>query len=216
MNAFPSRLLSMDSSAVPLKSGTTQRSPRIVARRQRVREELIRTGSRLIAARGLAQVSVADILAEVGTSRRTFYGYFANKYELVASVLNPVFVAGAERLTDTSRQPPASSVLGIVDCYVALWNSHRDALNIIAALEPAVMPYIEEGHKQFGAALTKVLKRAEKAGVLRNGDAGYTFKVITRTAVPLLKIYADHPDSMKLYRESMLALLSKDRSIDDE
>jgi len=60
------------------------------------------------------------------------------------------------------------------------------------------------------------LIRAEQASVLRNDDAVYTFKVITRTAVPLLKIYADHPGSARLYRESVLALLSKGPNIDGE
>lgn len=206
----------MDTSAVTPRSGRTPRSPRIVAKRQRVRDELVSTGSRMIAERGLAQVSVADILAEVGISRRTFYGHFANKHELVASVLNAALATGTELLNETRKQSPTSAVNGIVDCYLELWDAHRDALSIIAALEPAVMPYIEEGHKKFGAALKKVLKRAAQASVLRNGDAVYTFKVITRTAAPLLKIYADHPDIKRLYRESMLALLSKGPDIDGE
>jgi hypothetical protein len=83
----------------------------------------------------------------------------------------------------------------------------RDALSVIALLKPEVMPYIESGHRKFGAALKKLLKLAEKSGTLRNNDAQYTFSIITRTAVPLLKIYADHPERGSLYRKAILALL---------
>ena len=83
----------------------------------------------------------------------------------------------------------------------------RDALSVIALLKPEVMPYIESGHRKFGAALKTLLKLAEKSGTLRNNDAQYTFRVITRMTVPLLKIYADHPERESLYREAMLTLL---------
>ena len=58
-------------------------------------------------------------------------------------------------------------------------------------------------------ALKGVLARAEEAGALLNDDAMMSFKVISRTAIPLLKIYAAHPQGEDLYRRSMLGLLAK-------
>jgi hypothetical protein len=40
-------------------------------------------------------------------------------------------------------------------------------------------------------------------------DATCSFRIISRTAVPLLKIYADHPNGSALYHDAMLALLSE-------
>ena len=191
------------------RTGAAIRSPRIVAKRKNVRDRILVTGGRLLAERGLAQVSVEDILAEAKVSRRTFYGYFANKYELVASIINPALAEGTRILAEAARQSPERLLPGIVDCYLSLWESQRDALSAIASLEPGVMPYVESDHRKFGAALKQLLALAEKAGVLRNNDANYTFRIITRTAVPLLKIYADHPEGQSLYREAMLALLGK-------
>ena len=57
--------------------------------------------------------------------------------------------------------------------------------------------------------------RGERHGSDKH-NTEHSIKVITRTAVSLLKIYADHRDNTRLYRESMLALLSEDRSIADE
>lgn len=174
-----------------------------------MRDHLVSAGGRLFAERGPAKVSVEDILAEVDISRRTFYTHFANKFELLGGVINPVLENGAQKLAAACQAQPQSLLNGIVDCYRELWESHSDALTIIAALDPAVMPYIESGHRKFGAALKKILKQAERAGQLRNDDALYTFRIISRTAVPLLKIYADHPDGSELYRSAMLSLLGK-------
>lgn len=166
-------------------------------------------GGRLIAERGVAQVSVEDILAAADISRRTFYSYFGNKYELVAGLINPALAAGADMLKALAEQPADTLLPGIVDCYRRLWDLHSDGLTVIAALDPAVMPYIENHHRKFGSALKRALTRAERAGLLRNNDAAYSFRVISRTAVPLLKIYADHPNGSALYRDAMLALLSE-------
>ncbi len=199
----------MAESGVKPSSGRAIRSKRVVEKRAQLQERLLRVGGHLVAERGLAAVSVEDILEGVKVSRRTFYGYFANKYELIAGIMNPALLDGAEMLTETVRESPDLLLPGLVDCYLSLWRLHRDALSVIAVLEPEVLPYIESGHRKFGAALKKVLTLASKSGKLRNDDPQYTFKVITRTAVPLLKVYADHPDGERLYREAMLALLGK-------
>ncbi|MDH3977657.1 MAG: TetR/AcrR family transcriptional regulator [Gammaproteobacteria bacterium] len=185
-----------------IKSGNSLRG-------ERLRQKLLETGGRLIAERSLAQISVEDILAEVGISRRTFYRYFESKYELAAHIINPALEAGAQMLTDASQDTSQNAVPGIIDCYLQLWSSHQVALNIISAIEPEVLPYLEESHNNFGSALKTVLSIAEDAGGLRNNSAEYSFKVISRTAVPLLKVYAGHPELERLYRESMTALLER-------
>ena len=200
----------MSESTTHPRTGNTIRSPRIVAKRQHVRDRILATSGRLFAERGPAATSVKEILAEAEISRRTFYGFFASKYELVASLINPLLEEGAELLTAVANQPPARAVPGIVDCYLQLWASHREALSVIALLSPDVMPYIDEQHRRFGATLKRVLKSAEQAGMLRNDSAQLTFRVITKTAVPLLKIYADEPDGEQQYRAAMLALLGND------
>ncbi len=205
----------MVSSAEAPRTGTVIHSARVVARRQRVRERLLAAGGRLVAARGLAKLSVEDILAETGVSRRSFYSYFENKYELAAGVINRALLDGEEMIRALGGRRPAAILPGIVSCYQRLWASHRDALIAIASLETDIRPYIEEAHEKFGSALKKELKRAEKAGLLRNADALCTFRVISRTAVPLLKIYADHPDGVRLYEQSMLALLQRSGANND-
>ena len=199
----------MKESVAHPRTGEAIRSPRIVEKRENVRNRLVTAGSHLIAERGLVNVSVEDILGAAGISRRTFYGYFENKFELAASITNAALEDGSAILTELRKHKTDEILPGIVDCYLHLWNAHRDALSIINSLEPEVMTYVENSHRKFGTALKGLLKKAEKAGDLRNGDAVYTFRIISRTAVPLLRIYAEHPDGNDLYRDAMLALLGR-------
>jgi len=123
--------------------------------------------------------------------------------------LQPVLKSGAEELADIARRPPPEIVPAIVDLYLRLWAEQTDALLTIGVVGGEVLPFIEDGHREFGTAMKAALDAAAAAGELRNGDTGYTFKVISRTAVPLLKVYRGHPDAESIYRESMIALLAR-------
>jgi AcrR family transcriptional regulator len=199
----------MEKSVEKPRTGATIRSPKVVERRSRIRDELVDTGARLFAEKGVDQVSVEEIIEAVGVSRRTFYGFFANKYELAASALVPVLENGMSDLRRLSRAPARDIVPGIIDFYLAQWEANPNALKIISDVGRDVLPYLESAHVEFGNMVKKLLRRAESGGALRNGRADDTFKVISRTAVPLLKVYADHPKLAEVYRESMLALLAR-------
>lgn len=195
----------MGKSAAKARDTGRPRSPKIAERRARVRAELIAVAGRHFAESGIDNVSVEEIIAEVGISRRTFYSFFANKNEIAAAILVPALEEGAAFLRSLADVRPV--LPGIVECYQRLWKTHGTALMIISSISASVMPYIESAHHDFGRAVKARLSEAEAAGELRNKDAGYSFKVLARTAVPLLKVYADYPQPERLYRDSMLALL---------
>jgi len=205
----------MEKSVTKPRTGSAIRSPKVVERRSRMRDALVDAGGRLFAEKGVEAVSVEEIIEAAGTSRRTYYGFFANKYELVASVLKPVLESGAPQLQALAERPAGELVPGIVDFYLQLWSERRDALLTIGAVGGEVMPYIEADHQAFGAAMKTVLQKAAAEGALRNGSADYTFKVISRSAIPLLKVYRDHPDMASIYRESMIALLAPAGGVSD-
>lgn len=200
----------MSKSVAKPRTGAAIQSPKVVERRGRIRDALVQAGARMFAERGVEQVSVEELIADVGISRRTFYGFFANKYEIVADILNPILESGADEFESLSAVPAQDIVPGIIDFYLRTWGERGHALLVIAAVDRGVLPYIENGHAAFGGALKALLKRAESADVLRNDSADFTFKVLARTAVPLLRIYSDHPEMASIYRQSMIALLVKD------
>lgn len=127
------------------------------------------------------QVSVEELIEEVGISRRTFYGFFANKYEIVASVLNPLLESGVDELADLSEGSAEDVIPGIIDFYLRQWAGRRDALLIIGSVDRDILPYIKKSYAAFGKAMRSLLKRAERAGALRNDRADCTFKVIIQS-----------------------------------
>jgi AcrR family transcriptional regulator len=201
----------MEKSVAKPRTGAAIQSAKVVERRGRIRAALLSTGAHLFAEKGVEAVSVEELIESVGISRRTFYGFFANKYELVGSILTPVLEWGAEELAAIAKRPPREIVPAIVDMYLRLWAERSDALLTIGVAGAEVLPYIEAGHRAFGTAMKASLEKAAAAGELRNGRADYTFKVISRSAIPLLKVYRDHPDMASVYRDSMIALLARAR-----
>jgi len=193
------------------RGGARIQSAKVVERRSRIYAQLLAESAALFADRGMEAVSVEDIIAAVGISRRTFYGFFASKYEIVGALLNPIFAAGVARLRELDQGPPALILPGVVDFYLQQWQENQTALQLINALEPAAFSYIEAGHRRFARALQRALASCEAAGLLRNGSAAYSFKLISRTDIPLLKVYQDHPELPHLYRETMVTLLAKSK-----
>lgn len=184
-----------------------RRSPRIARRRQRMRDALLAAGARQFAARGIEAVSVEDLIAEADLSRATFYDIFSSKYELLESILNPVFETAAGAFARLRAQPPLEALHGIIDAYLELWRSHHQGMRLIGAVDAASFRHFEARHRELNGTLLDLLTRAEHAGVLRNGSAHYSQKVIARTAVALLRVYDGHPAAEAMFRDAMSALL---------
>jgi AcrR family transcriptional regulator len=173
------------------------------------RDKLLKVGTRLFAQRGIANVSVEQLLNGADISRATFYGFFENKSELAAAILIPVFESGADELAKLATLPPRIAATRLIDTYLALWKEHREALLLTVAFDATSFAYIKNKHDAFNSALQDVLDMIEAAGLLRNDSAELTSRVIAKTAIPLLRVYKDSDVLEHLYRESMLALLLK-------
>jgi len=183
-------------------------SRKVIERRGQAWERLLETAAGLMAARGVPGVSVEQILLASGVSRGTFYGFCSGKTDLLVAILEPVFAAGTSALGALGARPAAEVVPGIIELYAQLWQRHRDALLLIPGVDAAAFSRLRSAHDAYTLAMKRELLRAQNAGYLRTGDAECTFRVITRTAVPLLRVYQEHPQGERLYRESMQALLS--------
>jgi AcrR family transcriptional regulator len=153
-------------------------------------------------------VSVAQILLRAGgVSRGSFYSYCRSKTDLLVASIAPLFDEGTAALTLLAAPPPADIVPAVITLYLSLWRRHRHALMLTPAIDPATFACLRPRHLAFTGAMKAALERAAAADGLRNGSAEYSFRVIARTAVPLLRGYDDHPDAAVLYRESLAALL---------
>jgi AcrR family transcriptional regulator len=173
------------------------------------REILLEVGARLFVERGIAHVSVEQLVSCAGVSRATFYGFFENKNELAAAILVPVFESGSSELSKLCQLTPNRAATRLIDVYLDLWMKHRDALLLTANFGPAAFAYITGKHDAFNSALKKALDVIGSGGLLRNDSTELTLDLIAKTAIPLLRVYKDSDDLEHLYRESMLALLIK-------
>jgi AcrR family transcriptional regulator len=182
-------------------------SARIARRRERMRNALLSAGARQFAARGVATVSVAELIAEADVSRATFYQFFSNKYSLLEDILNPIFDYAVARVRALAAEPALHALDGVIDVYCALWREHRDGLLLIPDVDPATFRRFEARHRALNDALLEVLTAAEREGLLRNGSAHFSLKVIARTAIPLLRVYHGHPAAETLFRDALRCLL---------
>jgi AcrR family transcriptional regulator len=182
-------------------------SPKVVDRRGQVWDELLAVAGRLMAEKGVGAVSVEQILLAAGISRGTFYSFCGGRSDLVAAIVKPALDEGTASLEMLASRPAPEILPAIVGMYEELWRGHRHALLMIPGVDARAFAPLSDAHRGFTDAMARALDAAEAGGQLRNDSARDTFRVITRTAVPLLRIYHDNPDGRRLYRESMLALL---------
>lgn len=182
-------------------------STKVLERRGQTWEKLVDTAGQLMAKEGPARVSVRQILLGTGISRGSFYGYCASKTDLLVAIIEPVFTEGCTAMTALLNEAPKAVIPGIVAMYADLWQRRRHALILIPGVDAATFSCMRNAHQAYTTAMKNALDYAVTGEQLRNRSATYTFRVLTRTAVPLLRVYQDHPEGERLYRESMLALL---------
>ena len=182
-------------------------SPRIARRRQRMRGALLAAASRQFASRGSAAVRVEELIAEADVSRATFYRFFPNKYSLLEELLNPIFEEALALLQRHDASPPAAGLDALIGVYWQLWSRHRDGMLLIPLVDGETFRHFAGRHAALNEALARILVRAEKADLLRNGSAQYSLKVIARTAIPLLRVFDGHPAGEALFRDALNGLL---------
>ncbi len=193
----------------PQEERAQRRSPRIARRRRRMRQARLAAGARQFASRGVARVSVEDLLAEADVSRATFYAMFSSKYNLLESILNPIFDTAIAEISALGKESARAGLTGILDTYLELWRTHREGLLLITVVDAATFRHVEDRHRALNDAIFAVLTRAERANLLRNGSAEYSLKVIARTAIPLLNVYDEHSSGEALFADAMKALLMR-------
>jgi len=73
------------------------------AQAQENRQRIVETAARLFRERGIAGVSVADVMAEVGLTHGGFYKHFASKDALVTEAVGLAFTQAGQRITSVDR-----------------------------------------------------------------------------------------------------------------
>ena len=182
-------------------------SPKIRSRQDGTRVRILAESATLFLTHGYENVSVEQIIAGAGIARSSFYRLFANREEVLASIIRPVFAAGLVRLGAIMARDARGVLHGIFDTYLALWAASPDALRLSTRTGGVYFELFRDLHTPFRESITRLLRLAEPDGRLLNGSADYTARLIGRTAVPVLEVYSRDPRFPDLFRSTMSGFL---------
>jgi len=195
------------SSSAALPSPVT--SSKVASRQSRTRERILAESTRLFLTRGYDSVSVDAIVAAAEVARSSFYRFFANREEVLASIMRPVFETGIGMMGEVGQRPPREVMGGICDVYLRLWSASPDTLRLVTRTGGAYFRLFEDLHRRFREQLIDAMRRVETAGLLLNDSGINSARIIARTAVPILEVYRDHPRIDTLFHQAMNGLLIK-------
>lgn len=180
---------------------------KVRSRQDSTRARILGESAALFVANGYENVSVEQILAATGIARSSFYRFFANREDVLASIIRPVFVDGLAHLESIGARDTRGVVHGILDTYLALWDASPDALRLSTRTGGVYFELFRDLHMPFREKITALLRLVEPEGGLLNGSAGYTARLIARTAVPVMEVYHRDPLFSELFRSTMSGFL---------
>lgn len=182
-------------------------SSKVRDRQDQTRRLLLEQSAELFIARGFENVSVEDILAATGIARSSFYRFFPNREALLADIVRPVFKRGLVEIKIIPDASPRQVMRGIFDAYLILWERDADALRVATRIGGVYFSLFEDVHGEFRRELVELIRRVQPSGILLNGDADYSARLIARVAVPTLEVFSANPERSGLFTAAMEGLL---------
>ncbi|MCC5794940.1 MAG: TetR/AcrR family transcriptional regulator [Chromatiales bacterium] len=180
---------------------------RIRQRQDETRARILRDAARLFVVKGFANVSVEDLISASEIARSSFYRFFANREDVLTSIIRPVFQSGIDKLGTIDETDPDAILPGILNTYLDLWQEGPDAVRLSTRTGGVHFELFKDIHMTFARRITALLETLAAAGRLRNQSADYTARLIARTAVPVLEVYSADPRCDVLFQESMRGFL---------
>jgi AcrR family transcriptional regulator len=145
-------------------------------RNARTEAAILGAAERCLARIALSDLSVADIIAEAGISRATFYLYFPSKYAVVsallAGVMQQISAAMAPFVIHRDFDEAAAELQRTLRSAIALWAEHQPVLR--ACHENwHIVPELREGWLavigRFTEAVARQIERGREAGLIAQG-----------------------------------------------
>jgi AcrR family transcriptional regulator len=145
------------------------------------RDAFLDTGERLIRTRGYEQMTVQDVLDDLGSSKGAFYHYFDSKAALLAAVIERMVETAAATVEPVAADPrmPALQKLEGVFSGIAQWKGEQPEL------QPEVLPSLmRTWFSDENAVVREQLRRSTASrltpllvAIVRQGQAEGTFSV---------------------------------------
>lgn len=133
------------------------------------RARLLDTARAVFERRGYARTTIADITADAGVGRATFYVYFASKTEVFAVLaerLRDRFVA-AQDLTGLDPDDPHAVLEATIAAYLDVYTDNLAFITVLehqSITEPAMYALWEEIHTRPQHRVTRYIERLVRRG----------------------------------------------------
>lgn len=184
-------------------------SPKIRRRQGRTRQRILDVSAQKFVEHGFENVSVEDIIEAAEIARSSFYRFFSNREEVLASIIRPVFEHGMTELEAIDTGDPAATMTGIFDTFLRLWHSNPDALRVSTRVGGVHFYLFEDVHRLFREKIAALLDAIEPTGIFLNDNADKTGRLIARTVVSVMEVYGDDPNFDTLFHKTMTGFLLK-------
>jgi AcrR family transcriptional regulator len=174
------------------------------------RTALLDAAERLLARSGYRKMTMEDIAKEAGLSRRTVYGYFRGKDEVILGTIDRIVERVAARLDEVDQEGgDAASRLRkmLVERVRVRGDSVREyahALDeIFAALRPAYLERRQQYFESEAERIAKVLREGQRKGELECGSA----RKVARLLLAATNAFLPHGLSPAQLREDSASTL---------
>lgn len=130
---------------------------------------------RLISKKGLKAMTMDDMAADLGMSKRTLYEHFTSKAELLMCALRYMYTRHIETIEKTFRE--ADNVL---EALLTIYERHRKVMNDVSPsffrdmdkMYPEVKEYFKKMESSRSTGMMKLFEAGVREGVFR-GDVNY-------------------------------------------
>jgi AcrR family transcriptional regulator len=152
------------------------------------RDAFVESAQRLMTMKGYGQMSIQDVLDDLGASRGAFYHYFESKADLREAVLDRMVEGAMSAVLPLVEQPGASAVARLQALFngIARWKGERTELltGILEVWGADDNAPVRERYRQgIVQRLTPVLAR-----IIEQGRAEGTF--VTGFPIPVARVLA--------------------------
>jgi AcrR family transcriptional regulator len=152
-------------------------------RTERTRERILAHAGRVFAERGFRKVTVGELCADLGMSKRTFYRYFPNRDALVDTLLTDRLSANLPLILENlSSGKPVDTILRThFDLLInrLFVNVSTQMMADVQILMPAIWERIEQFRSHVAGIITELLRRGQRDRTVRlEIDPAVTGKLI--------------------------------------
>jgi AcrR family transcriptional regulator len=173
------------------------------------RDAFVEAAQRLMQARGFEQVTIQDLLDELGASRGAFYHYFDSKQSLLEAVVERMVEAGLGAVAPVVDGPDLGAIPKLQGVFTGIgrWKTEQKAL-VLALLQvwmsddnAIVREKLRHGLSgRLAPLLSRIIVQGEREGVFRAGPPDEAARIL----VALLVGFQDVAMDLFIRRQSHL------------